>query len=151
MESAALKIGSICMLIFLVGILYEFGGFEKSKKAIKFVIALYITVAMIKSVQNVQLKINLPEDLDTSVDSEYVYDFKREVIARTQDNIEKKKKKRLDEKKLSYNQVSVHILEQNGNLTASEIIIKSEGSGKDLIYECISDIADDETKIYIGE
>lgn len=151
MESAALKIGSICMLIFLVGILYEFGGFEKSKKAIKFVIALYITVAMIKSVQNVQLKINLPEDLDTSVDSEYVYDFKREVIARTQDNIEILIKKRLDEKKLSYNQVSVHILEQNGNLTASEIIIKSEGSGKDLIYECISDIADDETKIYIGE
>lgn len=151
MESAALKIGSVCMLIFLVGILYEFGGFEKSKKAIKFVIALYITVAMIKSVQNVQLKINLPEDLDTSVDSEYVYDFKREVIARTQDNIEILIKKRLDEKKLSYNQVSVHILEQNGNLTASEIIIKSEGSSKDLIYECISDIADDETKIYIGE
>ena len=151
MESAALKIGSICMLIFLVGILYEFGGFEKSKKAIKFVIALYITVAMIKSVQNVQLKINLPEDLDTSVDSEYVYDFKREVIARTQDNMEILIKKRLDEKKLSYNQVSVHILEQNGNLTASEIIIKSEGSSKDLIYECISDIADDETKIYIGE
>lgn len=151
MESAALKIGSVCMLIFLVGILYEFGGFEKSKKAIKFVIALYITVAMIKSVQNVQLKIKLPEDLDTSVDSEYVYDFKREVIARTQDNIEILIKKRLDEKKLSYNQVSVHILEQNGNLTASEIIIKSEGSSKDLIYECISDIADDETKIYIGE
>lgn len=151
MESAALKIGSVCMLIFLVGILYEFGGFEKSKKAIKFVIALYITVAMIKSVQNVQLKINLPEDLDTSVDSEYVYDFKREVIARTQDNIEILIKKRLDEKKLSYNQVSVHILEQNGNLTASEIIIESESSSKDLIYECISDIADDETKIYIGE
>ena len=63
------------------------------------------------------------------------------------EKLEKIIKIRLDEKNISYNEISVHILEQNGNLIVKEINIDCTGNSKRDIYTCVEDIITKESKI----
>lgn len=150
MQQVAAVVGTLCMATFVMGLLYEVGSFDKTAKTIKYVIAIYITVTVIKGFDIDEIKTEIPEILQNTSEYTYNENFEKEVLRNTELGVETTIKNRLDEKNISYNQVSVHILEQNGNLTAGEITVKCEDIYRDAVLECISDISDENTKINIG-
>ena len=77
--------------------------------------------------------------------------LKEKIINETEKEIKELIKNRLDEKNISYNGISLHILEQNGNLIVKEINIDCTENNKKDIYNCIEDIISKESEIKIGE
>ncbi|MBE6894091.1 MAG: hypothetical protein E7483_00575 [Ruminococcaceae bacterium] len=151
MEKIANITGVICISVFVMGLLYELGAFEKTSKAIKFVFAIYITATLFNSLGDMDINIQNTDFYNQQYQQDFNIAFQDELIRQTQEELECMIKKRLEEKNIAYNLVTVHILEQNGNLTADEIVIKCKNIYAEKAFECISDITDENTKIIIGE
>ena len=148
MEQLSETVGILCILIMVMGLLADIGSFPATEKIIRFITAIYIIVAFFKAFQtsDKEISINMPTQSNTYSNSEYL---KSEIISKTESELQYIIESRLEEKNISYNSVTVHILEQNSNLVAEEICIVCDDEGAAL--ECIEDIATKDTKIIIGE
>jgi len=151
MEQIAKITGVVCISVLSMGILYNLGHFPSMEKVIKFVIAIYIVLTCFKVAANADIKFDLSLEAINSLPEEYTMDFTNVVIAETAKNAEEIIKQRLDEKNISYNHVSVHILEQNGLLTTDKIIINCDDIYIAVAEECIKDFITVDTEIIIGE
>ena len=58
---------------------------------------------------------------------------------------------RPNEKNISYNQISVHILEQNGVVSVDEISVEGTDADENDILDLITDMTDSETRVKTGE
>ena len=151
MEKIADVIGVLCISVFVMGIFYQLGGFEKTSKVIRFIVALYIISTVFTSFEYFKY---VPLEYDIIVDKDiydYDVDFYNRVIYKTKINLEEIIKNRLDEKNISYENVSVHILEQNGAVIADEIEIDCKASDTEAVYSCIDDMLTEDTKVIIGD
>jgi len=151
MEKIVNSIGALCISVFIMGMLYQLGAFEKTAKTIKFVIAIYIVLTVINSFENLNFNLQNTDFTTQYYQQDINRDFQNEIIKETARELENVIKNRLEEKNIAYNSVEVHILEQNGNLTADKIFIECENIYAQDIERCISDIADETTKIIIGD
>lgn len=150
MDRIAHTTGLLCMTVFVMGILYEFCSFEKTAKAVKYIICLCILVSVFKTVSNVNLNIHLPYTYlyDNKTYTEY---FIGDVITQTQKELETLISERLKEQNISYNQLSLHILEENGVLKVDEITVRCNPDSKQVVYDCIKDIISQDTIVNILE
>lgn len=151
MEKIADVTGVLCISVFVMGIFYQLGGFEKTSKVIRFIVALYIISTVFTSFEYFKY---VPLEYDIIVDKDiydYDVDFYNSVIYKTKINLEEIIKNRLDEKNISYENVSVHILEQNGAVIADEIEIDCKASDTEAVYSCIDDMLTEDTKVIIGD
>lgn len=151
MEHIAKIAGTLCISVMVMGILYEAGSFAATEKVIKFVITVYILVTVAAAVKGADFK---PDSIIQNIDyhaysnSQYL---KQQIVADTEKQLEQLIVQRLEQKNICYNSVSVHILEQNGNITADSITVVCESGYTIQVMECIADIATEETQINIGE
>ena len=151
MEKIADVTGVLCISVFVMGIFYQLGGFEKTSKVIRFIVALYIISTVFTSFEYFKY---VPLEYDIIVDKDiydYDVDFYNSVIYKTKINLEEIIKNRLDEKNISYENVSVHILEQNGAVIADEIEIDCKAGDTEAVYSCIDDMLTEDTKVIIGD
>ena len=151
MEHLTKTIGCICILVMVTGILADSGSFPVMEKVIRFVTALYIIVAFLKSFEGTKYNIDIQtikSDFIQQDNYEYLTD---KIINKTVSELELLVKKRLEEKNISYNLLSLHILEQNGSLIIDEINIQCDNEDITLVYDCIKDLISEETQIIIGE
>ena len=151
MEKIADVTGVLCISVFVMGIFYQLGGFEKTSKVIRFIVALYIISTVFTSFEYFKY---VPLEYDIIVDKDiydYDVDFYNSVIYKTKINLEEIIKNRLDEKNISYENVSVHILEQNGAVIADKIEIDCKASDTEAVYSCIDDMLTEDTKVIIGD
>ena len=151
MEKIADVTGVLCISVFVMGIFYQLGGFEKTSKVIRFIVALYIISTVFTSFEYFKY---VPLEYDIFVDKDiydYDVDFYNSVIYKTKINLEEIIKNRLDEKNISYENVSVHILEQNGAVIADEIEIDCKAGDTEAVYSCIDDMLTEDTKVIIGD
>ena len=151
MENISYITGVLCISVFVMGLFYQIGWFEKTDKVIRYVIALCVLLTIIKTVKNFSADINFIQTHNNVAIPNYQKEFNDEIIAITQHEIEQLIKTRLDEKNISYNSVSVHILEQNGSVTVNEISVEGTKLSDEELYLYINDIADENTKIKTGE
>lgn len=149
MENIAQFTGILCIAVFIMGLFYQLGCFEKTARIIRFITAICIISLVFNSMGDINF---IPFIYSLNIE-EYNYEdnFCSSVIYETQNELEEIIKKRLEEKNISYNWVQVHILEQNGNLTADEIIVSCDKKYADAVYSCIGDIATENTMINIGD
>lgn len=151
MEKIADVTGVLCISVFVMGIFYQLGGFEKTSKVIRFIVALYIISTVFTSFEYFKY---VPLEYDIIVDKDiydYDVDLYNSVIYKTKTNLEEIIKNRLDEKNISYENVSVHILEQNGAVIADEIEIDCKAGDTEAVYSCIDDMLTEDTKVIIGD
>ncbi|MBR2028914.1 MAG: hypothetical protein IKA10_08025 [Oscillospiraceae bacterium] len=151
MEKTAYITGILCIAVFIMGLFYQLGGFEKTERIIRFVTAVCIVSMLFNSIRDFELTPFIQGIQNETEQYNFEDSFYSSVISETQAELEDIIKKRLSEKNISYNSVEVHILEQNGNLTAGEIIVSCDKKYADTVYGCISDIATENTKINIGD
>ena len=143
--------GMLCILIFAMGILYQLGHFEKTAKVIRFIIAIYILLALLKSFNGAKGELMVLTEEINIQQHNYQDELKNEIVKQTQQQLEIVIKNRLDEKNIAYNEVSVHILEQNGTVEIKRIKIVCQNDCKNTVENCIQDLLTDNTKIVIGE
>lgn len=150
MERIINTTGVVCVMIFCLGIFYEFGKFEKTAKIIKYIIAVVIVAEIFKSIthREMELNFNKIKSIEYNDYSEYLYN---EIITQTQNEIENIIKERLQTQNISYRDISVNIIEQDSNITVEEIKIYGIKQNENKVYDCIADIVSENTKISMGE
>lgn len=150
MEKISEICGILCFTVITMNILYSFGFFPATEKVVKFVFSIFIVLTIIKAIQSTDTIV-----FDFSFQQENGQHYKEDFMEIVCDETEKKAEeiitKRLDEKNISYNYLSVHIMEQNDTLTADRIVIRCDN--KDILSaeQCISDFVTEDTVIEIGE
>ena len=151
MEQLSKNIGMICVIIVVAGIVFELGKFKSTEKSIRFIIVVYIVVTVFKTFGASEWNIDYESYKADTHYAENSYIFKDTVIFTAQQELEEIIKNRLNEKNISYNSVSVHILEQNGIAKTDKIYVQCDDDLKDDVFECIEDIIGEDTEIIIGE
>ncbi len=151
MEKITSVVGTLCLCIFVTGILYNMGCFKVTEKTIRFVIAIYIIVIIFKTVMDIKFDFAAYNINDITTQYQNTEDAKQIIIEQTQMDIENLIKKRLSEKNISYNEVLVHILEQSNNITIDKIEIQCSSEYKNSVENCIKDLLSPETVVVIGE
>ena len=151
MQQIISVIGSVCILIMVTGILADLGSFPVMEKVIRFIIVIFLIVCIFKSFETTQINIET-DNFETKFVYEQNLDYlKEKIISETEKETQELIKNRLEQKNISYNWLSLHILEQNGNLIVKEIVIDCSESEKNEVYDCIKDVISNETEIKIGE
>jgi len=151
MEKIASTTGILCIAVFIMGIFYQLGGFEKTSGIIKFIMALCVLATMLKNVKGFETDIDYSQIYNNSFENIYTEEFSNEILSETEQELEQIIKKRLDEKNISYNQISVHILEQNGVVSVDEISVEgTDADEKDILY-LITDMTGPETIVKTGD
>ena len=143
--------GVMCILIMIVGIIKEVGTFSSTEKLIKLVAAVYIIVAFFKVINNSQLELSFSIDNKENLQIYNTEQLKSDVMRETEMILEQIVKNRLDEKNISYNSLSVHILEQNSNVVIEKIVIDCDSIYLNAVEECLYDLTSGNTKIITGE
>lgn len=151
MEQVTKTIGMVCIIIMATGILNDIGSFPVSEKVIKFVTALCIIAAFFKSVGGTKLEMEFDYNNDDTLYVQNEEYLKSAVLNRTAEELEQLVKKRLGEKNISYNSVSVHILEQNSSVMIEKIQISCDPEFEAEVRLCLEDITSEGTEILIGE
>ncbi|MBQ6929214.1 MAG: hypothetical protein IJN27_02790 [Oscillospiraceae bacterium] len=106
---------------------------------------------MLKNVKGFEPDIDYSQIYDNSFENIYTEELNNEVLSKTEYELEQIIKKRLDEKNISYNQISVHILEQNGVVSVDEISVEGTDADENDILDLIADMTDSETRVKTGE
>lgn len=151
MEKIASTTGILCIAVFIMGIFYQLGGFEKTSGIVKFIMSLCVLATMLKNVKGFEPDIDYSQIYDNSFENTYTEELNNEVLSKTEYELEQIIKKRLDEKNISYNQISVHILEQNGVVSVDEISVEGTDADENDILDLIADMTDSETRVKTGE
>ena len=151
MEKIADVTGVLCISVFVMGLFYQLGGFEKTARIIRFVVALCIISTAFNCFKNSE-HILFSDDINIK-GAKYDYDteFYNSVISETEIELEKIIKTRLYEKNISYKEVDVHILEQNSLVAAEEVVIVCDDIYTEAVYDSIKDMITENTKVFIGE
>lgn len=150
MEQIAKTVGILCVSVIAADIFCNTGYFPATEKVVKFVVAIYIILTGFKTVTGNYIKpeFKLPEYPHTY---DYQSEFKDAVIAETEKITEDMIIKKLSEKNISYNHISVHILEQNDILLTDTIVVGCEDRYISAVKECIEEFITEDTKLIIGE
>ena len=117
---------------------------------IKFVISIYILVTVIDSFGRNRVDFRFDMKIQAYETYEYTQDYMEYLIAETEKELEKEIESRLSEKNISYNHISVHILEQNNNLTAGKIVADCNAD-EAAVREILQDIITEDTELVTGE
>ncbi len=111
MAGIAKTVGVLCISVVAMGILYDLGNFKATEKTLKFVISLYIIATVFNSLRTTKLEF----DIDIEGENQIYYQnsevLKNEIISQTEKELTELIKKRMAEKNISYNSISLHILE----------------------------------------
>ena len=150
MEQIAEITGILCVSSVVMGILYNTGCFGTTEKVIKFVISIYILVTVIDSFGRNRVDFGFDMKSQAYETYEYTHDYMEYLIAETEKELEKEIESRLSEKNISYNHISVHILEQNNNLTAGKIVADCNAD-EAAVREILQDIITEDTELVTGE
>jgi len=151
MEQLQHMTGVMCILIMIVGIIKEVGSFSSTEKLIKLVASVYIIVAFFKVINNSQLELSFNIDNKENLQIYNTEQLKSDVMREAEIRLEQIVKNRLDEKNISYNSLSVHILEQNSNVVIEKIVIDCDSIYLNAVEECLYDLTSGNTKIITGE
>ena len=151
MEQLARITGIMCLLIITVEIIKEIGSFKSTEKVIKLIIAIYVDAAFFKISENSHIDLQFTLGNDKIGDTYNTEQLKSAVMEETRIRLESLIKSRLDEKNISYDLLSVHILEQNGNVIIDKIVIDCEDVYKSALEECLYDLISEDTQIVTGE
>ena len=151
MEDFISTIGVFCVLIFIIGLLYECGCFATTEKTIRFVVAICMVSITVKSFYNIDFTNISTSDYINTLHYDNYEILKKEIINTAKNNIETEIKRRLDEKNISYNYLELHILEENEDVKIDTINIVCSDEYSNDIYACLKDIISDSTKIIIGD
>ena len=151
MEEITNLMGSICISIIAIGIISKLGAFDATEKMLRFVAAISILLTLYESFDITSLNIDFKYPESDVYYIENTSALKNEIINKTKTDLEQMIKERLDEKNISYNSVSLHILEQNGSITVDKIFIDCSGNVKTAVTDCLKDIISEETEILMGE
>lgn len=151
MEKIADVTGILCISVFVMGLFYQIGGFEKTAKVIRFIVAICIISIVFTGFKDFMQFPFLNDIVIEGYEYDYNDEFYNGVIYIAQEEIEKIIKSRLDEKNISYKDINVHILEQSGTVVADEITIICDNSNAEEVYENIKDILTEDTNLIIGE
>lgn len=153
MEWISTLIGTLCISSFIMGILINFGKFESTQKVIRFVVSLFIVVTIFKPYSENDFSFDF-DFSDISIENPDISSsiINNMVIEKTKENLIELVKNRLKQKNISYIDLNVHILDQDGNLIIDKItIIGCDETQKEEINSCLSDLISRETKIVLGE
>ena len=151
METVTKAMGTVCIAVMLMGIIYELGCFKTTEKVMKFVITVYVMVTFLATVSDTKIQLDfVAEDIDGHTYSNR-QQITEQIVNSTQKELENIIRQRLEQKNICYNSVSVHILEQNGNLTADRIVVQCPQQYTSQVTECISDIITEDTQLITGE
>lgn len=151
MEQIARITGVMCLVIMVVSFINNLGGFACTEKVIKFVTAIIVVALFFKTVNNTQIELHFDNYNNSNISTDDEVYLKYILVEQTAHMLEETVKNRLDEKNISYNTVSVHILEQNNNLIADRIIVDCNKDCENTVKECLQDIISAETVITTGE
>ncbi len=131
-------IGTLSVIGYILGILYNFVDFSYTQKAIRLTAALYIITALISPLEY--------SDFNIDIDSLQLEVYSRQesvefVLESAAAQLEQKIKNILDEKNIAYTDISVHINKQSEKISVDYIEIYGVLPGdKKLISGYLSDI-----------
>ena len=151
MERISDIIGVLCISVLVVTILYSISSFPSTEKVIRFVILIYIVVNAVSMFTDNKIDFGIDFKADKSVDYKITKEFTDYLILQTEYQLEENVKKRLRENNISYNDVHLHILEQNGILTVDTMVIKCNKSDTEKVRIAVEDIITEDTTVIIGE
>ena len=151
MTGIAKTVGVLCVSVMAMGILYDLGNFKATDKTLKFVISIYIIATVFNSFRTAKLEF----DTDISGGKEFAGEnpeiLKEKIVLQTEKELTELIKKRMEEKNISYNSISLHILEQNGSIQVDRINIDCPSDMQTAVMDCIRDIISEDTQIITGE
>lgn len=119
MEMIFKATGVLCITAYITGILANFMPTDYTQKAVRLTIAIYILTSVFIPATEEKIDINFP-----SVQiKDYADQAEEYIISRAEDEIENNISQSLNEKKISYNLVDVHIYKQSESLQIEDIYI----------------------------
>lgn len=151
MKSITQAIGVLCISGYIMGLLMNMVQITYTQKVVRMVVAMFIIITIFKPVRELA-----PNSLDAiaygqNITVETGQNALENIVTSAQTQIESTIKLRLDEKKIGYDNISVHIYEQEAGLTVSKIeVFGAEESLQADIVNILSDIAQKEVIIFGG-
>lgn len=117
MERILKNIGSVCIIIYSIGIIANFIPAGHTQKAVKLVLLVYIVNVTITSINNFNSDIN-QYSLNTDISTDLAEEM---IITEAEKNIEEEIINIFAEKNIAYNSVNVHIHKQNNGLEIDSV------------------------------
>lgn len=142
MKSIAQAVGVLCISGYIMGLLMNMVQITYTQKVVRMVVAMFIIITIFKPVRELE-----PDSFDAIAYSHNIaYDTGQEavqnIVSSAALQIQDIIKKRLDDKKIGYEAVGVHIYEQEGALSIGEVEISgAETENQGEIVQLIQDIA----------
>lgn len=148
-------IGVMCISCYVMGLLMNLVQFTYTEKVIKLIIALFIIITVFKPVNSKNIS-----DFEYSFEKEYSSlnldsyqqkNTKQMIIEKTQETLAQIAKRRLDEKNISYSDISVHIYEQDGYLEIEKIFVSGcQEKDYQSVNSLFSDLLSEKSEISFG-
>ncbi len=151
MKSVYSYIGSICLLIYIIGILFNLIKIKHTNKIMQTVLGLVLLLNIISPIYNQEFYIDINSlevqsmQIDKGENEEYIIENAKLIL-------ENEIKEELNQKNIAYNDVTVHIHKENENFLIKEISINgSEEAEKETVIDILSEYTNKECIIFRGE
>ncbi len=151
MQDIYSNIGSLCLAIYIIGILFNLIKIKHTNKIMQTVLGLVLILNILSPFQKIDLDLIIETfaiseiEMDTQESIDFVIENASLVIKNDIENL-------FNEKNIAYKDVSVHIYKENENFFIKEIsIYGSEDDEKSKIIELLKEIVNEECVIFRGE
>ncbi len=145
------NIGSLCLAIYIIGLLFNLIKIKHTYKIMQTVLGLILILNILSPFQKFDLNLAIETfdfeniEIDNNENIDFIIENAALIIKNDIENI-------LNEKNISYKDVSVHIHKENESFYIKEIsIYGSEENKNKQIIELLEEIASEECIIFRGE
>ncbi len=151
MDNIYSYIGNLCLVIYIIALLFDLIKIKETNKILQTVLGLVLILNIFYPLNKIdtQSVFNSLEFYSITVNEEENTEL---IIENAKLLIENDIKKTLEEKNISYNDVSLHIHKENGSFLIKEInIYGSDEERKEEILKLLSDIVNEDVIFFRGE
>lgn len=111
--------GSLCTTVYILGLLFNLTDISYTQKTIRLTIAVYIIVNILMPLKNLELNFDFTDSI-----SDFTIEISAEdyVISQAERNMKQSIISQLNDKNISYSDISVHINKQSNSVYVDNIV-----------------------------
>ena len=111
--------GSLCTTVYILGLLFNLTDISYTQKTIRLTIAVYIIVNILMPLKNLELNFDFTDSI-----SDFTIEISAEdyVISQAERNMKQSIISQLNDKNISYSDISVHINKQSNSVYIDNIV-----------------------------
>ena len=111
--------GSLCTTVYILGLLFNLTDISYTQKTIRLTIAVYIIVNILMPLKNLELNFDFTDSISDSTIEISAEDY---VISQAEKNMKQSIISQLNDKNISYSDISVHINKQSNSVYIDNIV-----------------------------